>query len=116
MKKIMMALSVSALALMGCDSRNANAQANQVSADVGSPQGTNTLIIQEGYTVVDPIQPIAPSGAAASKNAMQPLPGDPGVDVAPLPDGNQPQPQAPATGNAYMIQETISTTTTQPMQ
>lgn len=115
MKKIMMALSVSVLALMGCDSRDANAQANQVSADVGSPQGTNTLIIQEGYTVVDPIQPVAPSGAAASENAMQPLPGDPGVDVAPLPDGNQ-QPQAPATGNAYMIQETISTTTTQPMQ
>lgn len=42
MKKIMMALSVSVLALMGCDSRDANAQANQVSADVGLPQGTNT--------------------------------------------------------------------------
>ncbi len=120
MKKLMMALSVSVLALMGCDSRNANAQANQVSADVGSPQGTNTLIIQEGYTVVDPVQPVAPSGAAASENAMQPLPGDPGVDVAPLPEGNQPQPQtqpqAPADGNAYLIEETISTTTTQPMQ
>jgi len=116
MKKGLMALGVSALALMGCDSRSANAQVNQMSADVGSPQGANTLIIKEGYTVVDPVQPVAPAGSAVMDNQMQPLPGDPGVDVAPLPEGNQPQAQDNANGNAYFIEETVSTTTTQPMQ
>lgn len=116
MKKLLLTLGVSALALMGCDSRNANAQVQQVSAEVGSPEGLNTLIIKEGYTVVDPVQPISPPGMANVNNQMQPLPGDPGVDVAPLPEGNQPQVPAQGLGNAYMIQETVSTTTTQPMQ
>ena len=81
MKNLVLAVGVSVLALAGCDN-NANAQAQQVSADVGSPQGNNTLIIEEGYTVVDPVQPVQPSGAVDVNNQMQPLPGDPGVDVA----------------------------------
>ena len=44
MKNLVLAVGVSVLALAGCDN-NANAQAQQVSADVGSPQGNNTLII-----------------------------------------------------------------------
>ena len=78
MKNLVLAVGVSVLALAGCDN-NANAQAQQVSADVGSPQG------------------------------------DPGVDVAPLPEGNQPA-ASPNAGDAVLIQETISSTTTQPMQ
>ena len=87
MKNLVLAVGVSVLALAGCDN-NANAQAQQVSADVGSPQGNNTLIIEEGYTVVDPVQPVQPSGAVDVNNA----------------------------GDAVLIQETISSTTTQPMQ
>lgn len=75
MKNLVLAVGVSVLALAGCDN-NANAQAQQVSADVGSPQGNNTLIIEEGYTVVDPVQPVQPSGAVDVNNQMQPLPGD----------------------------------------
>lgn len=116
MKKLYWALGISAIALMGCDSQNANAQVQQVSAEVGSPEGANTLIIKEGYTVVDPVQPVTPPGAVGVDNQMQPLPGDPGVDVAPLPEGNQPQVPTPNMGNAYLIEETVSTTTTQPMQ
>lgn len=114
MKNLVLAVGVSVLALAGCDN-NANAQAQQVSADVGLPQGNNTLIIEEGYTVVDPVQPVQPSGAVDVNNQMQPLPGDPGVDVAPLPEGNQPA-ASPNAGDAVLIQETISSTTTQPMQ
>ena len=114
MKNLVLAVGVSVLALAGCDN-NANAQAQQVSADVGSPQGNNTLIIEEGYTVVDPVQPVQPSGAIDVNNQMQPLPGDPGVDVAPLPEGNQPA-ALPNAGDAVFFQETISSTTTQPMQ
>ena len=40
MKNLVLAVGVSVLALAGCDN-NANAQAQQVSADVGSPQGNN---------------------------------------------------------------------------
>ena len=108
MKNLVLAVGVSVLALAGCDN-NANAQAQQVSADVGSPQGNNTLIIEEGYTVVDPVQPVQPSGAIDVNNQMQPL------DVAPLPEGNQPA-ALPNAGDAVLIQETISSTTTQPMQ
>ena len=109
MKNLVLAVGVSVLALAGCDN-NANAQAQQVSADVGSPQGNNTLIIEEGYTVVDPVQPVQPSGAVDVNNQMHP-----GVDVAPLPEGNQPA-ASPNAGDAVLIQETISSTTTQPMQ
>ena len=103
MKNLVLAVGVSVLALAGCDN-NANAQAQQVSADVGSPQGNNTLIIEEGYTVVDPVQPVQPSGAVDVNN-----------HVAPLPEGNQPA-ASPNAGDAVLIQETISSTTTQPMQ
>ena len=44
-----------------------------------------------------------------------PLLCDLGVDVAPLPEGNQPA-ALPNAGDAVLIQETISSTTTQPMQ
>lgn len=70
MKNLVLAVGVSVLALAGCDN-NANAQAQQVSADVGSPQGNNTLIIEEGYTVVDPVQPVQPSGTVDVNNQMQ---------------------------------------------
>lgn len=65
MKNLVLAVGVSVLALAGCDN-NANAQAQQVSADVGSPQGNNTLIIEEGYTVVDPVQPVQPPAPSMS--------------------------------------------------
>ena len=48
MKKTLAMLGVSALALMGCDSRDANAQ-SQVSADVGNADSSNMLIVEEGY-------------------------------------------------------------------
>ena len=53
MKKTLAMLGVSALALMGCDSRDANAQ-SQVSADVGNADSANMLIVEEGYEVVTP--------------------------------------------------------------
>ena len=46
MKKTLAMLGVSALALMGCDSRDANAQ-SQVSADVGNADSANMLIVEE---------------------------------------------------------------------
>lgn len=106
MKKFLMVLSVSAVALMF--GNNASAQVSQVSADVGSPQGTNTLVIQESYSVTDPAVPAVDNNM---NNEMQPLPGDPGVEVAPLPEGNQPENPAPTDNNGYIVDETISTTT-----
>ena len=78
MKKTLALLSVSALALMGCDSQNANAQ-TQVSSDVGNPDSANILVVEEGYEVISP----APAAPVNQNNDMKPLPGDPGVDVAP---------------------------------
>ncbi len=74
MKKTLAVLSVSALALMGCDSRDANAQ-SQVSADVGNADSANMLVVEEGYQVVTPT------------NNMMPDPGNPGVEVAPAGNG-----------------------------
>lgn len=56
MKKTLALLSVSALALMGCDSQNANAQ-TQVSSDVGNPDSANILVVEEGYEVISPAPP-----------------------------------------------------------
>ena len=74
MKKTLAVLSISALALMGCDSRDANAQ-SQVSADVGNADSANMLVVEEGYQVVTPT------------NNMMPDPGNPGVEVAPAGNG-----------------------------
>lgn len=106
MRKFLMILSVSGVALMF--GNNASAQVSQVTADVGSPQGTNTLVIQESYSVTDPAVPAVNNDI---NSEMQPLPGDPGVEVAPLPEGNQPDNPAPNDNNGYVVDETISTTT-----
>lgn len=73
MNKVLAVLGVSALALMGCDSRDANAQ-SQVSADVGNPDSVNVLTVQEGYEVITPAGPA---------DNMVADPGNPGVQVAP---------------------------------
>lgn len=73
MKKTLALLVTSAFVLMGCDSQTANAQ-SQVSADVGDSDSANIMVIQEGYEVIEP---------ASQPNGMEPLPGDPGVEVAP---------------------------------
>lgn len=111
MKKLNALGGVSALALAGY-AGFALAQTS-VSADVGTPGSANTLIIEQGYDVVSPVQPVM-NGDSNINNQMQPLPGDPGVDVAPLPEGNpQPAPSVPVNED-LIINETI--TTTAPMQ
>ena len=110
MKKLNALSCVSALALAGY-AGFAMAQSS-VSTDVGTPGSANTLIIEQGYDVVSPVQPVTNDGEG--NNQMQPLPGDPGVDVAPLPEGNpQPTPSVPVNED-LIINETI--TTTAPMQ
>ncbi len=94
MKKLLALAAVSALALMGCDSKDANAQASQT-ASVGNPDSANVLIIEEGYEVV---APASGSVNSASSNAQSPDWSQEGnVDVAPLPDNQQPA--APAGNN-----------------
>lgn len=78
-------LGISALALLGCDSKDANAQ-SQVSADVGNPDSANILVIEEGYEVITPAVP---------SDGMVPDPGNPGVEVAPAND----MPAAPTQEN-----------------
>lgn len=87
MKKTLAMLGVSALALMGCDSRDANAQ-SQVSADVGNADSANMLIVEEGYEVVTP---------AASGNAVP-------ANAAPS-GGSQ---ATPAQGNGTVVNETVT--------
>lgn len=53
MKKLICVLAVSALALMGCDAKDANAQ-NEGTV-VGNPNSDNVLIIEEGYKAVVPV-------------------------------------------------------------
>lgn len=107
MKKLLALLTVSAFMLIGCDSKNANAQ-TQVSANVGNPDSANMLIVQEGLAVVTPN-----AQNIAQPNAMQPLAGEAGVDVAPANI-----PSAPVTTPAPMqnsaniaVDETISPNT-----
>lgn len=77
MKKTLALLSVSALALMGCDSQNANAQ-TQVSSVWEILIPPNILVVEEGYVVISRRLPL-PSTRTTDRIAS----GDPGVDVAP---------------------------------
>ena len=57
MKKIIGLLALSALTLMGCDYKSAHAQ-NPVSAEVGTPDSPDILIIEQGGAVVQgPVNP-----------------------------------------------------------
>lgn len=96
MKKTIALLTVSVMALMGCDSKNANAQ-SQVSADVGNPDSANIMVIQEGYEVIT--QNPQPSG-------MEAMPGDAGVEVAPAGANVAPS----AYPNGINVDETINET------
>lgn len=97
MKKLLALAAVSALALMGCDSKDANAQASQT-ASVGNPDSANVLIIEEGYEVV---APASGSVNSASSNTQSPDWSQEGnVEVAPLPDNQQPASPAGNNNNA----------------
>lgn len=76
MKKIIGILALSALTIMGCNYKSAHAQ-NTVSSEVGTPDSANVLIIEQGEAVVQ--------GPANPNADMQALPGNPGVDVEPVP-------------------------------
>ena len=110
MKKIFYVMSVCALALGACDGKDANAQMQQ-NIDAGSPDGANMLMLEESYTVTTPAATPAPQ----TNEQMEPLPGDPGVEVAPQPEA---QPSTPANNSSNnsgdmeeVIEETVTTTT-----
>lgn len=81
MKKTLAMLGVSALALMGCDSRDANAQ-SQVSADVGNAVPANA----------------APAGGNMNGNAAVSTPDN-------MSGGSQ---ATPAQGNGTVVNETVT--------
>ena len=104
MKKTLAMLGVSALALMGCDSRDANAQ-SQVSADVGNADSANMLIVEEGYEVVTP----AASGNAVPTNAAPAggnMNGNAAVSTPELPGCHRTY--YPAQGNGTVVNETVT--------
>ena len=111
MKKVFYVLGLCTLVLGACDGKEANAQMQQ-SMDVGSPDGANMMVLEESYTVTTP----ANSGNQPN-NQMEPLPGDPGVEVAPQPEtAANTSPNAPSQSNnqdnmAEVIEETVTTTT-----
>ncbi len=79
---------------------------NNTAAVVGTPDSANTMIIEETYGVISaPTETQAP----AMNDDLQPLPGDPGVEVGPLPSSDMTQPQTPAvdTPVSVEVQETI---------
>ena len=86
MKKIFYVMGLCALALSACDGKDANAQM-QESMDVGSPEGANMLMLEESYTVTAPVANSTPQ----TNEQMEPLPGDPGVEVAPQPENTSAQ-------------------------
>ena len=112
MKKIFYVLGLCTLALGACDGKDANAQMQQ-EIDAGSPNGTNMLMLEESYTVSTPAATPAPQ----TNEQMEPLPGDPGVEVAPQPEtAANTSPNAPSQSNnqdnmAEVIEETVTTTT-----
>lgn len=104
MKKTLAMLGVSALALMGCDSHDANAQ-SQVSADVGNADSANMLIVEEGYEVVTP----AASGNAVPANAVPAGGNMNGNAAVSTPDNMSGGSQAtPAQGNGTVVNETVT--------
>ena len=71
MKKIISLLSLSAIALMGCDAKAQNGTA------VGNPDSDNILVIEQGYEAVTvPVDavnaPVAPANAKPAVNTQQP--------------------------------------------
>ena len=110
MKKIFYVLSLCTLVLGACDGKDANAQMQQ-SMDVGSPDGANMMMLEESYTVTTPA-----NNGNQSNNQMEPLVGDPGVEVAPQPETpTNTSPNAPSQSNNQddleaMIEESITTT------
>ena len=112
MKKIFYVLGLCTLALGACDGKDANAQMQQ-EIDAGSPNGTNMLMLEESYTVSTPAATPAPQ----TNEQMEPLPGDPGVEVAPQPEtAANTTPSVPSQSNNQdnmeeVIDETITTTT-----
>ena len=74
--------------------QNANAQ-NSVEETVGAPDSSNAVIIEQTYGITE----TAPVSQNTSTNEdMEPLPGSPGVDVAPLPDKSE-EPKTHPTSN-----------------
>ena len=97
MKKLITLLSLSALALMGCD-----AKADSQSANVGNPDSSNMLIIQEGYEVVAPVPTESMPAAPAVNNS-----GD-GASTQPVNTSTPPQLQPQPQGGAVIL-ENVST-------
>lgn len=94
MKKILAVLALGGFALMGCDSKDVNAQTT-TTTDVGNPDSANVLIIEEGYQAVIP----------ANANNPQPDWSQEGnVEVAPLPE-NSPAPMP--TANGMSVDESV---------
>lgn len=103
MKKSLAMVLLGTLALMGCDSRNANAQ-NPESVNVGNPGSANMVVIEEGYEVVAPVPAV--NNAAQSADWSQ----EGNVDVAPLPANNSvPAASAAPQGNKgnVTVDETV---------
>ena len=111
MRKIVYVLGACVLALSACDGKDANAQMQQ-SMDVGTPDSANMLMMEESYTITAPA-----NKSTQPTNQMEPLPGDPGVEVAPVPENQNQQNgdnNSGSNGSGDMeevIEETISTTT-----
>lgn len=110
MKKIFYVLGLCTLVLGACDGKEANAQMQQ-EIDAGSPNGTNMLMLEESYTVSTPAATPAPQ----TNEQMEPLPGDPDVEVAPQPatanTSSTPQSQPNNQGAMEeVIEESVTTT------
>lgn len=84
MKKTLAVVLFGALAVMGCDSKTANAQ-NPESITVGNPGSSNIMMIEEGIMVTTPAA--QPNNNAATTDWSQ----EGNVDVAPAPN-NAPVP------------------------
>lgn len=82
MKKIISLLSLSALALMGCD-----AQAQNQGTAVGNPDSNNLLIMEQGYEAVATVPATQPPAQAQPENAPQ-------QPAAAQPSDNMQQPAA----------------------
>ena len=105
MRKIVYVLGACVLALSACDGKDANAQMQQ-SMDVGTPDSANMLMMEESYTVTAPA-----NNSTQPTNQMEPLPGDPGVEVAPVPQNPMPADENNNEGDMEeVIEETITTT------
>ncbi len=74
------------------------------SAVVGTPDSANMVIIEQGYEVV------TPAVNTPSNTGMEALPGDPGVEVAPVPDNNTPAGQKTNTDGNITVDETVTET------